>query len=86
VTGRATERRWAATLAGGVVVLVAVTGLLEALRRSVLEVDRRVDALWNSGQRLAGVTQAAHLLGETGRRSGQLRAALDGGTRTGDRL
>lgn len=65
--------------------LAAVTGLLEALRRSVLEVDRRVDALWTSGQRLAGVTQAAHLLSETGRRSAELRAGLNGGTRTGDR-
>jgi DICT domain-containing protein len=95
VTSGRLERRWAATLAGGVVVLAAVAGLLEALRRGVHLVDRRVEGVWTAGQRLAGVTQAAHLLGDTRRRTGELRAALDGdtglrdartrGTRTGER-
>lgn len=64
------------TLAGGVVVLGAVSGLLEALRRSVQDVDRAVTDVWTVGQRLAQNTQSAHLLETTRMRSAQLREEL----------
>lgn len=71
-----TDRPWRATLVGGVVVLVAVGGLLEALRRAVLDVDDAVEGVWSAGKRLAQNTQAAHLLGTTKERTGALRAEL----------
>jgi hypothetical protein len=74
-----TEQRWRRTLAGGVVVLAAVGGLLEALRRAVLEVDAAVDRVWTAGKRLAQNTQAAHLLHETKARTATLREELDRG-------
>lgn len=77
--------RWSATLVGGVVVLGAVTGLLEALRRSVGEVERGVDAVWAAGQRLASVTQIAHLTTETRRLSAELRRSVDGATTVKER-
>lgn len=69
-----TPDAWARTLVGGVVVLVAVTGLLETLRRSVSQVDRQVDRVWAAGKMVAANTQAAHLLGDTRRQVGGLRA------------
>lgn len=75
--GDRTDRRWRATLAGGAVVLVAVGGLLEALRRAALDVDEAVDGVWSAGKRLAQNTQAAHLLQTTKARTGALRAELE---------
>ncbi|MDP9397445.1 MAG: hypothetical protein M3P96_06280 [Actinomycetota bacterium] len=74
------DRRWGATLVGGVVVLGAVSGLLEALRRSVGQVERRVDGVWAAGQRLASVTQIGHLTTGTRRLTAELRESVDGST------
>ena len=71
------DAAWRATLVGGVVVIVAVAGLLEALRRSVSAVDARVSDLWQAGQLLAANTQTAHLLDQTRSRSADILAALD---------
>jgi len=71
------ERRWLVTLAGGVVVLGAVGGLLETLRRSVHDVDRAVADVWTAGKRLAQNTQSTHLLQTTRTRSAQLREELE---------
>jgi len=65
------------TLAGGVVVLGAVGGLLEALRRSVQDVDRAVSDVWTAGKRLAQNTQSAHVLQTTRARTAQLREELE---------
>jgi hypothetical protein len=56
---------WRASLAGGLVAAVAVWGLLEALRRSVHDVEESVEAVWTAGKRLAQNTQTAHLLNGT---------------------
>lgn len=71
------ERAWRASLVGGVAVIVAVGALLEALRRSVIDVAASVDRVWNVGKRLAQNTQATHLLTTTKARSAALRAALE---------
>ena len=72
-----THRPWRATLAGGVVVLVAVGGLLETVRRAALDVNEAVDGVWTAGKQLAQNTQAAHLLATTKERTGALRAELE---------
>ena len=72
----ADERAWKQTLLAGGVVAGAVWGLLEALRRSVVEVDRSVDAVWAAGQRVASNTQVTHLLGPTAAHSANLLDAL----------
>lgn len=72
-----THRPWRATLAGGVVVLVAVGGLLETLRRAAVDVNEAVDGVWTAGKQLAQNTQAAHLLQTTKERTGALRAELE---------
>ena len=81
----ARDPRWQLTLVGGVVVLAAVTGLLEGLRRSVAAVERRVDVVWLAGKRLAGVTQMSHVAVQLRGRTGELRASVDGGTATEER-
>ncbi len=70
------EARWAVTLAVGGVVLVTVAGLLEALRRSVVQVDAAVDRVWTAGKLVAQNTQAAHLLDGTAARAAALRHQL----------
>lgn len=72
-----TDRRWRATLAGGVVVLVAVGGLLETLRRAAVDVNEAVDGVWRAGKQLAQNTQAAHLLETTKERTSALRSELE---------
>ncbi len=72
----ADERAWAGTLVAGGVVAGVVWGLLEALRRSVTEVDRGVDAVWAAGQRVAANTQSTHLLAATHEHTAALLAAL----------
>ena len=54
--------RWRASLAVGLVVALVVGGLLEALRRAVVDVEKSVEDVWTAGKRLAQNTQAAHLL------------------------
>ncbi len=56
---------WRASLVGGLVVAGAVWGLLEALRRAAVDVERSVEDVWTAGKRLAQNTQAAHLLDGT---------------------
>ena len=71
-----TEQPWRATLTGGVIVLAAVYGLLEVLRRTVQDVEVAVDQVWTAGKQLAQNTQAAHLLSATRARAGALRDQL----------
>ncbi len=59
------ETLWWITLGVGLVVALVVTFLLEWLRRTVLQIDRGVDDVWTMGKRLAGNTQATHLLQTT---------------------
>lgn len=68
---------WKVTLAAGLVVDLVVLGLLEQLRRTVVEIDEGVDTLWTAGQRLAQNTQVAHVLGSVGARGGELLEELD---------
>ena len=72
----ADEVRWLVTLAGGGVAVLAVAALLEALRRSVSEVDAAVDRLWTAGKLVAQNTQAGHLLTGTTARTAGLRGQL----------
>lgn len=70
-------RWWGVTVAAGAVVLAAVAGLLEALRRSTRDVEVAVDRVWTAGKQLAQQTQAAHLLDVTKARTGALGEALE---------
>ncbi len=56
---------WRASLVGGLIAAGAVWGLLEALRRAAIDVERSVEDVWTAGKRLAQNTQAAHLLDGT---------------------
>ncbi|TQN42572.1 hypothetical protein FHU33_1976 [Blastococcus colisei] len=71
------ELRWLATLAGGGVAVLAVAGLLETLRRSVVNVDEAVDRVWTAGKLVAQNTQAGHLLRQTTARAATLRDHLE---------
>lgn len=70
-------RAWAATLGAGLVVEVAVWGLLEWLRRTVDGVEDAVDGVWITGKQVAQNTQAAHVLADTSAAAARLAAALD---------
>jgi type II secretory pathway component PulF len=61
----AVETAWWASLIGGLVIALAVWALLEALRRTVNEVDRAVSELWVMGKRVAQNTVTTHMLGGT---------------------
>jgi hypothetical protein len=61
----AVETAWGASLIGGLVIALAVWALLEALRRTVNEVDRAVSELWVMGKRVAQNTATTHMLGGT---------------------
>jgi hypothetical protein len=63
---------WKITLAAGLAAELVVWGLLEQLRRTVVEVDEGVDALWTAGQRLAQNTQVTHVLGAVGDQGAEL--------------
>ena len=63
---------WAITLGVGLVVALVVWGLLEALRRTVLEVERAVNDVWTMGKRLAQNTATSHTLLTTKERAGDL--------------
>ena len=65
VLDRADARRWRISLVVGLLVALVVWGLLEALRRAAVDVERSVEDVWTAGKRLAQNTQAAHLLGGT---------------------
>lgn len=57
--------RWRASLGVGLIVALVVWGLLEALRRSAVDVEAAVEDVWTAGKRLAQNTQTAHLLDGT---------------------
>jgi len=68
----ANQTAWWITLAVGLVVALVVWGLLEALRRTVRQVESDVSDLWDMGQRVAQNTQTSHLLGTTVARGTEL--------------
>jgi hypothetical protein len=68
---------WWITLGVGLVVALVVWALLEALRRTVNEVDRAVDDVWTMGKRLAQNTATSHLLATTKERGGELLEELE---------
>jgi len=68
---------WWVTLAVGLVVALVVWGLLEALRRTVLEVERAVEHVWTMGKRVAQNTATSHLLATTKERGGELLEELE---------
>ncbi|HEV3378789.1 MAG TPA: hypothetical protein VG126_16075 [Thermoleophilaceae bacterium] len=68
---------WWITLGVGLVVALVVWGLLEALRRTVLEVERAVDDVWTMGKRVAQNTATSHLLATTKERGGELLEELE---------
>ena len=71
------QELWWITLAVGLVVALVVWGLLEALRRTVLEVERAVDDVWTMGKRVAQNTATSHLLGTTLERGRELLQELE---------
>lgn len=73
-------RAWTGTLVAGGAVAGVVWALLEALRRSVVEVQRGVDEVWAAGQQVAANTQTTHLLATTRERGAALLTALDQGS------
>ncbi len=75
--GNQTVLAWWTTLAAGLVVALVVWGLLEALRRTVEDVDAAVDELWTMGKRLAQNTQTSHLLEATRANGVELAAELE---------
>jgi uncharacterized protein HemY len=68
----ANQTAWIVTLVLGLVVALVVWGLLEALRRTVTQLEDDVSELWATGQRVARNTQTSHLLGTTSARAGEL--------------
>ena len=68
---------WWLTLGVGLVVALVVWGLLELLRRSVIEVERAVDDVWTMGKRLAQNTATTHTLLTTKARGGELLEELE---------
>jgi len=68
---------WWVTLAVGLVVALVVWGLLEVLRRTVLEVERAVDDVWTMGKRLAQNTATTHTLLTTKERGSELLEELE---------
>jgi len=71
------ETTWWITLAVGLVVALVVWGLLEALRRTVDQVDRSVSELWTMGKRVAQNTSTTHTLDVTKTRGGELLEELN---------
>jgi uncharacterized membrane protein len=70
------ETAWLITLIVGLVVALVVWALLEALRRTVNEVERAVDDVWTMGKRVAQNTQTTHLLTTTKARGVELHEEL----------
>ncbi len=75
----ADQTAWWITLGVGLVVALVVWGLLEALRRTVNEVDRAVDELWLMGKRLAQNTSTSHVLEATKARGADVLTELERG-------
>ena len=70
------ETAWWITLGVGLVVALVVWGLLEALRRTVNEVERAVDDVWTMGKRVAQNTSTTHTLTTTKARGVDLLGEL----------
>jgi hypothetical protein len=70
------ETAWLITLIVGLVVAGVVWALLEALRRTVDDVERAVDELWTMGKRVAQNTATSHTLLVTKARGGALLEEL----------
>jgi hypothetical protein len=68
----ANQTAWWITLGIGLVVALVVWALLEALRRTVNDIEAGVDELWRTGQLVAQNTQTTHLLGTTVERGAEL--------------
>ena len=68
---------WWVALAVGLVVALVVWALLEILRRTVLEIDAGVKAVWTMGKRVAQNTQTTYLLQTTKARGVDLLAELE---------
>ena len=70
------EVAWLITLIVGLVVAGVVWALLEALRRTVNEVERSVNDVWTMGKRVAQNTATTHTLTTTKARGGELLEEL----------
>jgi hypothetical protein len=71
------QTAWSLSLAVGLVVALVVWALLEALKRTVLEVERAVGDVWTMGKRLAQNTSTTYLLEATRKRGVELREELE---------
>jgi hypothetical protein len=71
------QTAWWISLGVGLVVALVVWGLLEALRRTVAEVERAVDDVWTMGKRVAQNTSTSYLMGTTLERGGELLGELE---------
>lgn len=71
------QTAWWITLGVGLVVALVVWGLLEALRRTVNDVDRAVTEVWTMGKRVAQNTQTTYLLQTAKERGVELLEELE---------
>ncbi len=71
------QTAWWITLAVGLVIALVVWALLEALRRTVKQVDESVATLWAMGQKVAQNTQTTYLLQTTKARGADLLEELE---------
>src|SRR5919106_120814 len=71
------QTAWWISLGVGLVVALVVWGLLEALRRTVAEVERAVEDVWTMGKRVAQNTSTSYLMGTTLERGGELLGELE---------
>jgi hypothetical protein len=71
------QTAWWISLGVGLVVALVVWGLLEALRRTVADVERAVDDVWTMGKRVAQNTSTSYLMGTTLERGGELLGELE---------
>ena len=71
------EGLWWLTLGIGLVVALVVWGLLERLRRSVVQTEKSVDRVWTMGKRVAQNTSTTYLLSTTKERGGDLLDELE---------
>jgi hypothetical protein len=71
------QAAWSVSLAVGLVVALVVWALLEALKRTVLGVERAVGDVWTMGKRLAQNTSTTYLLEATRKRGVELLGELE---------
>ncbi len=75
---------WWITLAVGLVVALVVAALLEALRRTVVQVNEAVAVLWTMGTRVAQNTSTTYVLETTKARGHDLNVELERHNRSAD--